>query len=771
MTVDYREDGELILNDPVPLPDVLDMLIVGGGPAGTAAAFRAKELGLNALVIDFDDLMKRIRDYPKDKLILPSFGGGDKMKFPAAGDLVVKLYFPDIDKDDMCGAWKGHYRESNVPARVGVELTGLESLDDGSWQATTWNHRSLEQETYRARYVVLALGRGVPRRFDIPGDIDGIAYRMSEAERYVDGPVCVIGGGTSAAEAVIAISKAKAAVEEECPVVWSYRGSKMPRVSKALADVFFEAYVDNGNVRYYPHSEPVAVVRGPDRNQYLSILVDRKAIPGRPQECAHLEFPKERCIACIGEDIPEALLKEFGIHMVVGGSKDKKMMAVTPLLETQQPGIFLIGDLLSQAYLETEDFHADPSTFQRIKHRGNIKSSLRDGVFVAEVIQQKLEGREKIEVFIRDAEPSEEMVDPGATQRLSIDDIGHPAEAEGPPAESIPPERDVTESAYLVRLTAAGIEEDELPLKAEGVTSIGRSDCDITFPEDTLLSENHASITHRDDEYFLRDDGSKTGTYLRLRPDHARRLSDGDLLRVGRQILVVQADDGACALRHHDAGGKVVGTYPLPDDTVVLGRSGGKHDPDVVLSGDDMTLSRFHLSITRQGSDMQVEDFNSRNGTFLRVVDAIEIEHDDVIRVGGHLLRLNLRADAPAKTGSASTVAPSPEEEEVVSAPPEPEPQKATPQVTFAGLDVTLDIDASETILEVADENDVELDYECWIGKCGCDLIKIVEGREHLNEVSEDERKTIERRGADPGECRLACMTRASGPVVVEIVD
>ena len=48
-----------------------DVLIVGGGPAGTAAAFRAKELGLPPLVIDQDDILQRIREYSKDKLILP----------------------------------------------------------------------------------------------------------------------------------------------------------------------------------------------------------------------------------------------------------------------------------------------------------------------------------------------------------------------------------------------------------------------------------------------------------------------------------------------------------------------------------------------------------------------------------------------------------------------------------------------------------------------------------------------------------------------------
>ena len=140
------------------LSEPVDVLIAGGGPAGTATAFRARELGMSVLVVDYDDLMKRIRDYAKDKLILPSFGGGDQMCFPVGGDMVSCLHFGPIDKDDMCARWKALYSEHEIPARIGAELTALERLENGNYRATLWNHRTLESETCEARHVVLALG-------------------------------------------------------------------------------------------------------------------------------------------------------------------------------------------------------------------------------------------------------------------------------------------------------------------------------------------------------------------------------------------------------------------------------------------------------------------------------------------------------------------------------------------------------------------------------------------------------------------------------------
>lgn len=787
MSTELLPDGTYKLDTASELPDVVDMLIVGGGPAGTAAAFRAKELGMTALVVDYDDLMKRIRDYAKDKLILPHFGGGDRMQFPMGGDLVQALHFGPIDKDDMCGTWKSLYRKNNIPAKVGIELTGLNHAPDGTLNVQTWNHRTREEEIFRARHLVLAIGRGVPRRFDIPGNVDGICYKLDDAASYIEGPVCVIGGGTSAAEAVIAISHAKHDAQDDCPVYWSYRGDKMPKVSKALSDVFFDAYLGNGNIRYYPNSEPVAIVTGPDRVDYLSIRIDRKIIDGRSIETTHLEFPKHRCIACIGEDIPEALLGTLGIHMATGGPRNKKRMVVSPLLETRQPNVYLIGDILSQAYLETEDFDADPSTFEEIKHHGNVKAALRDGVFIAEAIRQKLDGKTTIQVDLNFAENEVEAETPAARDTQTFlraitgsEDASEPATPT--PATSSP--KPASDVALLVRLNASGVEEDEYPLKKNDTTTIGYGESDIILSDNASDTERHAAINHNEAGYTLSDKGSKAGVFVQLPAGSLMGIQSGELLQLGRHFLLFSIGDASPHFLHYDHTGTLLGRHDLNEGTIVVGRDA----PDIILDKDDMVLSRRHLAISTKQGQVQVKDLGSLNKTYLRVKTARHLNPDDVIRVGQHLFRLSIGQKTPAQKTSfyvapqAAPVSPvpvPPEQPAPASAPiPETSTQKQVaapadgPSISFEGIDGSFNIGPSQTILNVAQANEIPINYECESGRCGYDPIRIISGAEHLNEMDEDEEGwTLEEVcGLDPKACRLACMTRATGPVKVEII-
>ena len=78
-----------------------------------------------------------------------------------------------------------------------------------------------------------------------------------------------------------------------------------------------------------------------------------------------------------------------------------------------------------------------------------------------------------------------------------------------------------------------------------------------------------------------------------------------------------------------------------------------------------------------------------------------------------------------------------------------------------------------EAVIEAAG---IDLQAECHVGICGSDPVRIVSGSEHLGEMGDEEADTLQSicdlpAGNAPGQCRLACMMHARGPVVVEKVS
>ena len=540
---DVLPDGRLVLDTPVALPDVLDVLVVGGGPAGTGAAFRAKELGLAALVIEIDDVLKRIRDYDSAKPIKPDFGAARQMGFPKGGPLVEKLhFFTDVQGADLCRAWKTLYRRHGVPAQIGVEFVGLEPGDAGVWQARVRNHRTGSNGVVRARHVVLALGAGSPRRLDVPGEVRAIAHRLAGAARYVGKPACVIGGGVSAIEAVLAISAAKAAAADDTPVYWSHRGEQMPKPPRALENALEEAMFGNRNVRFLAGSEASEIVETGE-GRVFRLKVGAGGGDGPPGAAPVMAFDASRVLACIGQEIDWPLFRDIGIHPVTGGTRVRKTFLLNALLESRQPNVYVIGDTLNTAYLECAGFDGDPSVFREVKHRGNIKASMTDGVAVIEAIAQRLGGAADVRVEVKLAG--------GPTVSL-------PPAFEAPRPDRPPPPR----PAALVRLIDREVEAESFELPGDRVCTIGRRGSDICFPNDTNLAERHAAIVPGPDGYRVRDEGSADGVFLHMREGRGRVVAPGTLARMGEQWLVIGSKDDPLRLTHHDAHGKLVGRLP-----------------------------------------------------------------------------------------------------------------------------------------------------------------------------------------------------------------
>ncbi|HKH31855.1 MAG TPA: 2Fe-2S iron-sulfur cluster-binding protein, partial [Gaiellaceae bacterium] len=70
-------------------------------------------------------------------------------------------------------------------------------------------------------------------------------------------------------------------------------------------------------------------------------------------------------------------------------------------------------------------------------------------------------------------------------------------------------------------------------------------------------------------------------------------------------------------------------------------------------------------------------------------------------------------------------------------------------------------------LLDVAEASQVPMESGCRMGMCGSDPVRILEGEENLSAMRSAERRTLDRLGLGTG-CRMACVTRVQGPVVVD---
>jgi len=113
---------------------------------------------------------------------------------------------------------------------------------------------------------------------------------------------------------------------------------------------------------------------------------------------------------------------------------------------------------------------------------------------------------------------------------------------------------------FLLHVDDAGAQRIvELPADRERLT-LGRGEaCDVSLPWDGEASRVHALLERLHDEWSVDDSGSRNGSFVNgERVNGRRRLRDGDVLRVGRTLIVFRAPPG----------GDSVQTLPADDDAV-----------------------------------------------------------------------------------------------------------------------------------------------------------------------------------------------------------
>jgi FHA domain/zinc-ribbon domain len=71
-------------------------------------------------------------------------------------------------------------------------------------------------------------------------------------------------------------------------------------------------------------------------------------------------------------------------------------------------------------------------------------------------------------------------------------------------------------------------------------TLIGRTQGEITFPHDGFMSGRHARVERRGPNFVLVDEGSRNGTFIKLKGEI--ELKPGDMILVGKQLFRFERD-------------------------------------------------------------------------------------------------------------------------------------------------------------------------------------------------------------------------------------
>ncbi|MBS1261528.1 MAG: Ferredoxin--NADP reductase [Calditrichaeota bacterium] len=258
---------------------VRDLVIVGAGPAGLAAALQAKREKLDFVVVDQEDFGGTILTYPRRKLVMTQ-----PMELPGYGRVKLR----EVHKESLLELFEDVVHKVDVKVNAGEKVNDIERVN-GHFRVTT------TRDSYEAKRVLLAIGRrGSPRKLGVPGEKSSrVTYRMLDPEKYQGLNVLVVGGGDSAVEAALALAD-----QPGNSVQLSYRRDALVRVKEGNRERFEQAVAD-GKLEPIFNSNVTRIDEG-------VVLLD---VGGEERA-----LDNDQVFVFIGGELPTALLEKVGIE-------------------------------------------------------------------------------------------------------------------------------------------------------------------------------------------------------------------------------------------------------------------------------------------------------------------------------------------------------------------------------------------------------------------------------------------------------------------------
>ncbi|HKG45865.1 MAG TPA: NAD(P)-binding domain-containing protein [Pyrinomonadaceae bacterium] len=297
---------------------MLDLMIIGAGPAGLSAAEAAVQQGLDYVVIEKGTIANTIRQYPVGRTMFSTPnevemhpGALKHVREKPSREETLSHYIHFVLDLDL---------KINTDERV-VSVTG--NIDEGFDLKT-------DRSEYQARRVLFAIGAMEhPRRLNVPGEeLPKVHHLFVEPYAYVRRDALVVGGGNSAAEAALFLSEEGArttlAIWRED---WENRDPKAGAM-KHWVRTPLEAEIKAGRLRvvFYKHIDEI---------RENEVRLTRETGES-------MTLPNDVVFVLVGSDADLTLLKQLGVQTDAG------TLAEVPLydpetFETNVRGIYVAG--------------------------------------------------------------------------------------------------------------------------------------------------------------------------------------------------------------------------------------------------------------------------------------------------------------------------------------------------------------------------------------------------------------------------------------------
>lgn len=305
-----------------------DVIIVGGGPCGLAAAIALKKKGLNPLIIEKGNIVNAIYNYPTHQTF---FSSSEKL---AIGDVPFITENLKPKRNQALVYYREVVKREKLRINKYERVTEIVKRQESVFEVTT------DKQNYTSKNIVIATGYyDNPNFMGIPGEqLEKVSHYFKEAHPYFDMDVAVIGGKNSSVDAAIELEKAGARVTV------LYRGAEYSPSIKPWVLPEFEALVRSGVVDMVFSADVKEITED-------SIVYDH--------EGQTVKLKNDHVFAMTGYRPDHAFLEKMGVKI----EADTGRPYFNPeTMETNVPGIFIAGVIAAgnnanEIFIENGRFH------------------------------------------------------------------------------------------------------------------------------------------------------------------------------------------------------------------------------------------------------------------------------------------------------------------------------------------------------------------------------------------------------------------------------